>query len=460
MTPTYTAPEAVSEATLRCPNCQMERTGDYCSGCGHSFRIERLTFKTLLAEFARKFLSFEQGLLRTAKEMMVDPGGVARRYIDGQRKRYVNPFTYLVFGSALNLLVYRLTGELDRLVLQQQGNFITGTENPYLLDLVQNGLLFVFEHTLYLTLLMVLPMAWLLRRFMAKYGRTVAEMAVVPLYVLGHCALLGVVFVGASALFQFDPGVITRLNLGLHAAYFAWAGYGLFRTRAASVLTVVAGGIAYASVVMGVLLVGVSAAIFAILDAEEAGILHDWTLHTAVEANALDTATGLLDEGADPSAADLNTPLHVAVRHGHAEMVSLLLAHGADINARDGQGRTPAFLALRTNRPGLADTLLRLEGADLHAVSRTNTSLLMEAVEHGHFDQARWLLRQGVPVNVVSYRTRETALNLAAYHDNVDLVRRLLAAGANPLIADVDGYTPLDLAEDPAVRTLLEEVLP
>lgn len=39
------------------------------------------------------------------------------------------------------------------------------------------------------------------------------------------------------------------------------------------------------------------------------------------------------------------TPLHVAALHGHSVLASLLIRHGANINARTNQSATPLHLA-------------------------------------------------------------------------------------------------------------------
>ena len=39
------------------------------------------------------------------------------------------------------------------------------------------------------------------------------------------------------------------------------------------------------------------------------------------------------------------TPLHSAVREGHKEVIELLIAKGADVNAKDDDGTTPLDMA-------------------------------------------------------------------------------------------------------------------
>ncbi len=67
----------------------------------------------------------------------------------------------------------------------------------------------------------------------------------------------------------------------------------------------------------------------------------------------------LLDHGA---AIDFpievgQTPLHVASRDGHVEVVRLLLGHGADPNARDLFGGTPSDDASSRGHQGVVQLL-------------------------------------------------------------------------------------------------------
>lgn len=85
-------------------------------------------------------------------------------------------------------------------------------------------------------------------------------------------------------------------------------------------------------------------------------------LHSAVAQRRIDIARQLIAHGADVNArqADDFTPLHGAAQNGQAEMVALLLQHGADMNARPRDGQTALTLARATQA---ADAIALLEAA-------------------------------------------------------------------------------------------------
>jgi ankyrin repeat protein len=70
-------------------------------------------------------------------------------------------------------------------------------------------------------------------------------------------------------------------------------------------------------------------------------------------------ATLLIEHGANVNARESGgfTPLHTAALRGLPEIAVLLLEHGADPGAQDIQGSTPLDLAER--HPGVAEVLRR-----------------------------------------------------------------------------------------------------
>lgn len=80
--------------------------------------------------------------------------------------------------------------------------------------------------------------------------------------------------------------------------------------------------------------------------------LKGWTLHRAAEENRVDIARALIERGDDVNAYQdrpysSSTPLHDAVNGDSPDVARLLIKHGADIEARDVDGDTPLYLALR-----------------------------------------------------------------------------------------------------------------
>ena len=55
---------------------------------------------------------------------------------------------------------------------------------------------------------------------------------------------------------------------------------------------------------------------------------------------------------------DGSTPLHIATRYGHPDVVELLLEYGADPNVKDNKGKTPLHIAAINNHVEVAKLLL------------------------------------------------------------------------------------------------------
>lgn len=156
----------------------------------------------------------------------------------------------------------------------------------------------------------------------------------------------------------------------------------------------------------------------------------------------------LLGEGASVKArdADGRTALLAATYTNQVEAARLLIAAGADVNSQDNL-RNSAFL-LAGARGYLEILRLTLAaGADLKSTNRFGGTALIPACHYGHVETVRELLGTGIDVDHVNNLGWTALLEAVILGDggpaHTEIVRLLLAARANPNIADRQGVTPL-----------------
>ena len=185
-----------------------------------------------------------------------------------------------------------------------------------------------------------------------------------------------------------------------------------------------------------------------------------WTpLHRAAsprdnvsEADVKRVVEALLN-GADVDAQNNlgQTPLHIAsggfvgrCSPGEAATVELLLAHGANADVKDKEGRVPLQLAAEDACQDLVLTLLS-HGANPE-VAFLQGGLLHMAAARGLERVGGVLLQRGVDVNTKN-REGWTPLHQAVFRKRPEMVQFLISHGANALVKDKLGNTPLDFAQ-------------
>lgn len=87
-------------------------------------------------------------------------------------------------------------------------------------------------------------------------------------------------------------------------------------------------------------------------------------MHVAAYHDHAELVSSLHQHGANIHAVDSRgqTPLHIAAAHGHSAVMSMLVTQGANLNAIDNAGNTPAHVAVQNGMDAVE--LLRSRGAD------------------------------------------------------------------------------------------------
>jgi len=156
-------------------------------------------------------------------------------------------------------------------------------------------------------------------------------------------------------------------------------------------------------------------------------------LHMLAEAGGAPEVVELLAAaGAKlaPRSEELATPLAEAARRGHVEIVRTLLEAG--VAPDDGEGtQIPLHVAAGHGRAGVVEVLLDY-GADPALQNVLGSTALHDAVLGNHLEIVERLLAAGAPADI-AYPGNETILHIAAaYSKDAGIIDALVAAGANP----------------------------
>ncbi|HJS23338.1 MAG TPA: ankyrin repeat domain-containing protein [Pyrinomonadaceae bacterium] len=172
------------------------------------------------------------------------------------------------------------------------------------------------------------------------------------------------------------------------------------------------------------------------------------------ETPSVETVKLLLTKGADVNArTDDGTALMMAVRWGHTEIVKLLLDAGAQVDARHRLGYSALMRSAGRSIPEMNPprgqplpppsaeimTLLLAKGADVNFLGRDGETALMEA---NSVEKAKLLVARGAQVNTTDKEGR-TALMFAVVRGDVEVVETLLQAGGDASVVNQEGATAL-----------------
>jgi ankyrin repeat protein len=140
------------------------------------------------------------------------------------------------------------------------------------------------------------------------------------------------------------------------------------------------------------------------------------------------------------------TALMAATQRNRIEVARLLIQEGADVNAKDFIQDSPYLYAAAEGRVEILKMALAA-GADLKDTNRYRGTGLIPASHHGHVEAVKILLATPIDKDHINNLGWTALLEAIILGDggtvHLEIVRLLVAAGANVNVADRDGITPL-----------------
>ncbi|VDI74649.1 Hypothetical predicted protein [Mytilus galloprovincialis] len=166
------------------------------------------------------------------------------------------------------------------------------------------------------------------------------------------------------------------------------------------------------------------------------------------------------------------TALHLASSNGHKEVVTILLDHDAELNAKNtngstalhwatcnitSQGMTALHLASSHGHKEVVTILLEHD-ADTNVKETKGWLPLHCAASRGYIDIVSELFRRETDVNAETSKG-ETALHLSSNNGHKEVVTILLDHAAHPNAKTADGWLPLHCAASAGYRDIVSELL-
>ena len=184
----------------------------------------------------------------------------------------------------------------------------------------------------------------------------------------------------------------------------------------------------------------------------------------AAENGHNEIAEILLDSGSNINKQDSLglTPLIFASQEGNTELVTTLLKRGALPNLKTIPRRREDTAIIKAASNGHKDVVSALlaHGAEVDAANTMGITGLFWASKHGHADIVSMLLANGASVD--GKMPKETPLMVAAEKGNEDIVAILIKHGANPTVKGSYRNTALDYARYGGftkIQKMIEEYL-
>lgn len=227
-----------------CLNCgtALYAHQEFCSHCGQKADTTRFTFKQLLHDLLHAFIHAEKGILRLLKGLAFKPGTTAAAFVEGKRKTYFNPFTFLAICIAFVVFVNNWIKPYGNLPVPDKETLASmpnqRLKDIYLVSVERNAKIQDFgnKNMNLLTVLISPYFACGLWLFFRRRKRNAAEITVAYILFTAFSTVLTTIFISPLLAFYRNTAAYYPIEIGslfLQTMYIAWGLNTFFKFRTA-----------------------------------------------------------------------------------------------------------------------------------------------------------------------------------------------------------------------------------
>ncbi len=216
---------------MNCKNCSapLEDDAGFCSYCGARKIDERISTKFLFQEILDKVLSVDNKLLKTFIHLFTKPEEVINGYISGIRKRYYNPFSYLLISITISGIYFYLLRDVMIDAFSSPDS-----ENPFnQTDFMTNLVDFMTDYQAFFTVLNIPIYGFI--SYLVFYNRNkynFYEHLVIYLYAASHTIVFSFIIVTPFYFISEDLTATTSVAMSvLTMVYFSYVLIRLFKLK-------------------------------------------------------------------------------------------------------------------------------------------------------------------------------------------------------------------------------------
>lgn len=204
-----------------CQNCNnvMSKNHNYCESCGGKVIRNRLTMKNLFADLSEQFFNYDNTFIKTFIALFKKPEEVIGGYINGMRKRYVNPISYLALTITIGgIYILVLDKYFPNAMTEMSSLGVKGQEKAIkeTIQLMQKYYSFI--------MVLLVPFYALMSRliFINRKEFNYTEHIVIIMYIVAQFSLVSSFINIALLVLQLPTNILGSASIFLQIAYFGY----------------------------------------------------------------------------------------------------------------------------------------------------------------------------------------------------------------------------------------------